>query len=144
MQLKAKFLGLGAGRPVVILHKKTAEALDRHVDERIYVRKNSKRIIAVVDIASHLVKPDELIVSNEVAGYLSLKKGDAVDISIAPRPESIFLIHRKLDCEIFDKQKIKKIIEDIVNNALTEAEIAYLVSAVYNCGMSMQDTAWMT
>ena len=147
MQLKAKLLGLGAGRPVVIMHKETAEALDRHVDERVYVGyagKNSKRIIAVVDIASHLVKPDEIIVSNEVAGYLGLKKGDAVDISIAPRPDSIFLIHRKLDCERFDKQKIKRIITDIVNNALTEAEIAYFVSAVYNCGMSMQETAWMT
>ena len=147
MQLKAKLLGLGAGRPVVIMHKETAEALDRHVDERVYVGyagKNSKRIIAVVDIASHLVKPDEIIVSNEVAGYLGLKKGDAVDISIAPRPDSIFLIHRKLDCERFDKQKLKRIITDIVNNALTEAEIAYFVSAVYNCGMSMQETAWMT
>ncbi|MBI2124377.1 AMP phosphorylase [Candidatus Pacearchaeota archaeon] len=147
MQLKAKLLGLGAGRPVVILHKKTAEALDRHVDERVYVGyagKNSKRIIAVVDIASHLVKQDEIIASNEVAGYLGLKKGDAVDISIAPRPDSIFLIHRKLDCERFDKQKLKRIIEDIVNNALTEAEIAYFVSAVYNCGMSLQETAWMT
>jgi len=147
MHLKAKLLGLGAGRPVVIMHKETAEALDRHVDERVYVGyagKNSKRIIAVVDIASHLVKPDEIIVSNEVAGYLGLKKGDAVDISIAPRPDSIFLIHRKLDCERFDKQKIKRIITDIVNNALTEAEIAYFVSAVYNCGMSMQETAWMT
>ena len=51
MHLKVKLLGLGAGRPVVIMHKKTAEALDRHVDERIYVGKNSKRIIAVVDIA---------------------------------------------------------------------------------------------
>ena len=147
MHLKAKLLGLGAGRPVVIMHKETAEALDRHVDERVYVGyagKNSKRIIAVVDIASHLVKPDEIIVSNEVAGYLGLKKGDAVDISIAPRPDSIFLIHRKLDCERFDKQKLKRIITDIVNNALTEAEIAYFVSAVYNCGMSMQETAWMT
>ena len=36
-----------------------------------------------------------------------------------------------------EKQEIKTVITDIVNNALTEAEVAFFVSAVYNKGMNL-------
>ncbi|MBI2047332.1 AMP phosphorylase [Candidatus Pacearchaeota archaeon] len=146
MQLKVKLLGLHAGRPVAIMHPKTAQMLDVHVDERIEVKKikdNSKSIIAVVDLAPRLINQEEIVVSSEVAETLKIKKGEIVDASIAHRPESIYLIHRKLDCERLKKDEIKDIITDIVKNALTEAEIAYFISSVYNCGMTMQEVAWL-
>ena len=102
MQLKVKLLGLHAGRPVAIMHPKTAQMLDVHVDERIEIKRmkdNSKSIIAVVDLAPRLINQEEIIVSSEVAEALKIKKGELVNASIAHRPESIYLIHRKLDCE---------------------------------------------
>ncbi|MBS3099421.1 hypothetical protein J4462_04365 [Candidatus Pacearchaeota archaeon] len=38
------------------------------------------------------------------------------------------------------KNEILAIIQDIVNNSLAEAEIAYFISAVYNNGMAFNET----
>ena len=55
MKLKVKFLKLSAGRPVAILHKKFAEKSSIHVDDRIFIQKNNKKVAAVVDVATFLL-----------------------------------------------------------------------------------------
>lgn len=140
MKLKVKFLKLAAGRPVAILHKKLALKSGIHVDDRILIRKNSKKIIAVVDIAVGMFGKDDIAVSTEISDELHLKENDIVQVELAPMPESILLIMKKLQCKTLEESEIKKIIQDIVKNALTESEIAYFVSAIYKCGMSMPET----
>jgi hypothetical protein len=61
MQLKVKFLKLRAGRPVAIMHKNIAEKSGIHVDDRISIRKNSRKIIAVVDIAVGMFEKKEIL-----------------------------------------------------------------------------------
>ncbi|MBU3913585.1 MAG: thymidine phosphorylase [Nanoarchaeota archaeon] len=139
MQLKVKFLKLSAGRPVAVLHKKLAVKSSMHVDERVLIRKNSHKIVAVVDIAVGMLKEDEIAVSTEISQQLSLKEGEMVYVEPATSPQSIPLISKKLKCKTLNYQEIKKIMQDIVENALTESEIAYFISAVYRCGMSMKE-----
>ncbi len=143
MELKVKVLKLRAGKPVVILHKKTANKISVDISERIVLNKGKKKIISIVDIATGMLKGDEIAVSDEVVKALNLREGDYVDISIAPHPESTHLIYRKLKCETLNEKELKKIISDIVKNALTEPEIAYFVSAIYNCGMSLKETEYL-
>lgn len=140
MKLKVKFLKLCAGRPVAILHKKFAEKAAIHVDDRVFVARDGHKLAVVIDIATGILKEDEIALSTEVIQTLSLKEKDLVKIEVAPKPESLELIHKKLACGILDKEEIKKIIQDIVNNKLTESEIAYFISGVYQCGMNMQET----
>ncbi len=135
MKLKVKILKFVAGRPVSILHKKTADKIGVNIDDRISLNKNKKRIISVVDIARGILKEDEIVVSDEIVKALQLKKNDFLDINIAPHPESVELIYKKLMCKPLSETELKKIIKDIVKNALTEPEIAYFVSAIYKCGM---------
>lgn len=139
MLLKVKTLEFLAGRPVSILNVHTANKINIHVDERIKITKGRKSIISIVDTASGLIKPDEILVSNEIITELGLRRGETVEVSLAREPESAMLIRKKLECEPLNDEEIKKIIVDIVKNALTETEIAYFVSAVYKCGMSHKE-----
>jgi len=144
MELKVKFLKLSAGRPVAIMHKKIAEKSSIHVDGRISIRKNSRKIIAVVDIAVGMFEKDEIAVSTEISEELHLKEGDNVEVESAPCPKSISIISKKLKCKRLDEREIKEIIQDIVENALTESEIAYFVSAIYKCGMTKKEVIGLT
>lgn len=140
MKLKVKILKLTAGRPVAILHKKTADKIGLNIDDRISLIKKNKKIITIIDIAKGILKKEEIAVSNEIVKYLGLKEDELIEISMAPHPESIDLIHKKLQCHPLSEEELKKIISDIVRNALTEPEIAYFVSSIYKCGMSIKET----
>ena len=144
MKLKVKFLKLTAGRPVAILHKHFAEKASIHVDDRIFIGRDHKKIAAVVDIAVGILKEDEIALSTELISPLNLRENSLVQIEIAPKPESLELIHKKLSCKTLNRKELEKIMKDIVCNNLTESEIAYFISAVYKCGMNMQETADMT
>lgn len=140
MQLTIKPLKFDAGRPIAILNHKTADKANVHVGERIVIENDGKKILAVVDTASGLIKENQIVVSQEVVEELLLKKRDRVYIRLARKPESMMLIHKKLDCHPLNKKELRKIVDDIVKNALTETEIACFVAAVYKCGMSIQET----
>jgi len=144
MILGIKSLKLLAGRPVAILHKNTAKKLSVYAGERINLKNNSQKIIAIIDIATGILKENEIAVSVEIIDYLKLKEGQKIDVSVAPKPSSISFIVDKLNGKELDYQKIYSIIRDIVNNALTEAEIAYLVSAIYINGMNINEIAMLT
>ncbi len=143
-KLKVKFLKLSAGRPVAILHKKFAAKSTIHVDDRIYVEKKSSKIAAVVDVASGFLEENEVALSTEVINELNLKENEMVNIEIATKPESLNLISRKLRCEKLNLKELEKIMVDIVNNSLTESEIAYFIAAIYKCGMKIDEIADMT
>lgn len=143
MRLKVKFLKISAGRPVVFLHKNLAENSSIHVDERVILHKKSEKIIAVVDIATGVLREDEIAVSTEVKKIMNLKEGEFLEVSPAPKPKSLSFIMKKLSCKKLSKKEIQEIMNDIVENHLTESEIAFFISGVYECGMNMKETADM-
>jgi len=139
MKLKLKLLKWQAGRPVAILHKKLAEKSSIHVDDRIVILADRKKIEAVVDIASGLLKENEIIISSEIEEELKLKNNSLVNIRTAKYPKSLEFIEKKLSCKTLNFSELKEIMQDIVENNLTESEIAYFISAVYKCGMKMKE-----
>ena len=74
MKLKVKLLKWSAGKPVVILNNKLARRMSLHLSDRILIRKNSDKLISIVDFSEDLVKEGEIAVSMEVAKKLRLKK----------------------------------------------------------------------
>lgn len=144
MKLKVKPLKFSAGRPVAIINESLAQKSSIHVDERLVLKKNHKSVVAVVDVAKKLISEEEVAVSTEIVKELDLKEEDYVEVELSPKPQSVWLIRKKLACKRLSRQEITSIIKDIVQNALTEAEIAYFVSAVYKCGISLKETADMT
>jgi AMP phosphorylase len=143
MILKVKSLKLLAGRPIAILHANTAKKLALYPGERISIKKGSQKIIAIIDVAKGILHENEAALSVEIINYLKLKESEKVEISVAPKLMSIYYILEKLKGKELSYDQIYRIITDIVNNALTEAEIAYFVSAIFINGMSMDETVML-
>ncbi len=148
MLLKVKALHLLAGRPIAILHEETARYLNLHVGERIKIKRYRKKreIVAPVDLTGGktILSKDEIALSQEIIKELGLKSNEIVEISPALKPLSVSYIHKKLDGQKLTFTEIYSIISDIVNNKLTEAEVAFFVSSVYLRGMNFDETASMT
>jgi len=141
MKLNLKSLKWSAGRPVAIIDEKLAEKYSIQVDDRVIIKSGKKNIIAVIDTASNLTKQNEIAVSKEI---LEKKFPKKVDVELAPKPESIFLIKKKIQGEELSQEELKTIMRDIASNALTESEIAYFISAVYISKTSLKESIKMT
>ena len=132
MKLKVKNLRFLTGKPVCMIHEKTAKQMSLHVANRVLIESSKgRKIISVVDTASGFLRPSEIALSEEILEILSLKEKDIVNVTITDRPDSIEYIKKKLKGETLSKQEITKIVYDIANNALTEVEVAFFISAVY-------------
>ena len=106
MKLKIKNFNWLAGRPVVILNEKTAERLNVHVDERVYLS-NGKKVYAVVDIFSKLVKENEIGLSREISRILRKKTNSLIEVGTAQVSETALLIKKKLAGESLTKAQIE-------------------------------------
>jgi len=145
MKLKIKILKWSAGIPVVMLNDKTAKKIGIFTKDRIFMKtisKKSKTISSIVDITegSGLVGENEIAVSSEMKDALELKVGQKVEVTPAPISKSLVYIKKKLDKKELSRIEIKTIIDGIVSNSLSEAEIALFVSAMYRNGTSMNET----
>jgi putative thymidine phosphorylase len=143
MKLKIKFLDWSAGIPVAMLDKRTADKLGVHLKDRILIKpsqKNKKEFSTIVDTVEGLVKINEIAVSTEIKEILSLKSNQTVDVSLAPPSESLEYIKKKLNKGKFTREEIFKVIQDITDNSLSEAEIALFISAMYEQGMTFYET----
>ncbi len=143
MKLKIKILKFLAGRPVCMIHEKTAKEMSLHIENRVVIKKRKKRINSIVNTISNIIKPNEIAVSNAVIKHLKLRKGDIVDVEITEPPKSINLIKKKLKGKTLKKNEIKEIIQDISKNALREAEIAFFITALNSKGMSLTETKYL-
>ncbi len=149
MLLKVKKLYLIAGRPIAILHQDTAKWLNMHVGERVRICKYGgarKTIFAPIDITggNTILNTDEIALSQEIIKELGIEKREVVDVNPGMKPLSVEYIKKKLNGQPLNFTEIFSIISDIVNNKLTEIEIAYFVSAVYTHDLSLKETINLT
>ncbi len=143
MELKVRLLKWSAGIPVAMIHLKTAEKIGIHKNDRISIEKLSKRdgeFSSIVDIVEKIVKEDELGISSEINEVFNLRDKQKVDVNIAESPISLSYIRKKVDKKRLSKEEIKEIIKDIVNNSLSDPEIALFVSGMYENKMDFKET----
>jgi AMP phosphorylase len=143
MNLKIKTSNWSAGLPVAMINRKTAESLGVHAGDRITIKtlsKNPKEIVTILDTSDNFVKPCCIAISNEIKKRLSLREEQTVDVAFSNPPESVLFIKEKINGEELADEKIKAIIRDVVNNSLTEPEVAVFVSAMYRNGMTFKET----
>src|SRR3989344_3898610 len=146
MQLKIKFLKWSAGIPVVMLNNKTAENLGVYSKDRVILKtisKPSREISTIVDTIEKIVAENEVAVSSELREKLNLKKGQIVEVVLSSMPSSLAFIKKKLNGKKLSQKEIESIIKDIANNALSEAEIALFVSAMYDKGMDFKENIFL-
>jgi putative thymidine phosphorylase len=143
MELKVRLLKLAAGIPVAMIGLKTAELMGIHENDRVSIEKLSLRdereFSTLVDIVDKIVEEGEIGVSSDIKEAFNLKNGQKVDVNIANPPKSLEYIRKKIDKKTLSKEEIKEIIKDIVNNSLSDPEIALFVSGMYENKMSFQE-----
>lgn len=139
--MKVKSIGLLTGKPIIILPKEIAKWLNVNVGDRLIINKygEKKKIIAIIDITKTEEKADYVYASDEIIGYLNLKEDDIIEINPAQKPLSVLYIREKLDGKRLSYDKLLEIMKSIVDNGLTEAEIAYFISSTYIRGMSKEE-----
>lgn len=143
MELKIRLLEWSAGFPVVMLNQRTADKLGIYSKDRILLKtlsRNPKKTSSIVDTIQDIIKDNEIAVSSELKKALDLKKGQKVEVTLSPTSKSLSYIRKKLDGAELSRSEIKEIITDIVNNSLSEAEMALFISAMYKNGTTMNET----
>ena len=145
MKLRIKLLTWTAGIPVAMLREKTAEKAGLRAKDRVNIRVDSKKEFTVIldTVKKGLIKDNEIAVSDETRKILNLRIGQKVDIKIAPMTKSLIYIKKKLHGKPLSQKEIKEIINDIINNSLSEAEIALFISAMYRYGTSIRETIYL-
>jgi AMP phosphorylase len=144
MKLKVKNFNWYAGHPVVILTDKTAKEMNVFVDDRIAITTSNKKIYAVVDIFTKLVKNKEIGISHELNRVLKVKTGDKIEVTVSETSDASFLIKKKIKGESLSQKELEIIISEIVHNNLTNSEIAFFTAAEKLNGMNFEETISLT
>lgn len=147
MKLIVKDMDIATGNvQVAILNEKDAQLLDLHHMDRIVVNKNKKKTVAILDIAesTKIIPQGKIGLFEEVLKEIHAKEKDSVNIEVAPKPESLNAIKKKLDGEHLAQKDINTIVKDIVENKLTDIELTSFVIATYTRGMNAKEIAILT
>ena len=144
MKLRVRALKLNAGKPIAFLHDRDAALLGVRAGDHVEVSSNSHNVSCVVDLASGLFKKGEIALSKECMNQLESKSGALVSLKYAGTPQATKILQQRLKCKLYSRADFRSIIRDIVDGELSEAEIAYFVSGVHHCGLSMEETANLT
>lgn len=143
MELKVKTSEWSAGLPVAILNHKTAEKLGVHAGDRVSIKtrsRNVREMTVLIDTVQKHVQHCHIAISVEIKKRLNLREEQKVDVMFAKNPLSSKFIKKKLSGKHLTHEEIKQIIMDIVDNSLSEQEVAMFISAMYRNGMNFNET----
>ncbi|NYZ77496.1 AMP phosphorylase [Candidatus Micrarchaeota archaeon] len=134
---RVKPIGIYAGgKNIIILNRGHAMEHDIYPGYRTEMKTAKQTIIGIVDVSDELVKPDEVGVYTDFAKEYHLKAGEEVEIVHMDRPASIGYIKKKLDKETLVNDEIKTIVQEIMENKLSEVETSAFITATYINGMA--------
>jgi len=145
MKVKVHLYEIETGKPIVVLNEEDMKELSVHIGDRIRICKDDKcAVTAIIDATTSLVSGGEIGIFEEVKEALDLKTGDIVDISATSRPKSIEFIKKKLHGQHLHGHEITTIVQDIVDNNLSDIELTALMVAAYINGYDMDETVALT
>jgi AMP phosphorylase len=145
MNVKVHLYAIETGKPIVVLNGEDMKELGVHIGDRIRITKGDKlAITAIIDATTTLVRCGEIAVFEEVKEALDLGLGEEVEIKSAPRPKSIEFIKKKLAGQHLHGHEITTIVQDIVENNLSDIELTALMVAAHINGYDMDETVALT
>ncbi|MBN2478501.1 thymidine phosphorylase, partial [Candidatus Micrarchaeota archaeon] len=139
-----KPIKLYAGKRIIVLNHAEAQEHDIYLGYRTMVKYNGDSIAALVDTTEELVGPGEVGLFKDIMEELGLKGGEKIEIIHMDRPASVGYIKDKLDGKVLEGDQISMIIEDLMDNKLSEVELAAWVSAVYMHGLADSEIVPLT
>jgi AMP phosphorylase len=144
LKLLAKVIDIEQGHNEVVLNSVQAQAMDFAVGDRLQLKANGFVAQAIVDQSATYLKPGEIGLFHEIAEVLQVEDGHAVEVEPTRRPASLDYVRKKLDGGVLTGHEISAIINDLMAQRLSSAELASFISSVYINGLSTDETASLT
>lgn len=144
MTAKAKVFDIIAGGRIAVLNATEAFENDIYPAYRGVLKRGGKKTVAMFDLSEDLIKRGEIGLFSEVRDALKAKEGDEIIIEHLERPASIDYVKKKLDGKVLEENEIDVIITDLMDNRLSQIELAAFISAMYIRGMSDAETVALT
>ncbi|VVB54425.1 AMP phosphorylase [uncultured archaeon] len=144
IKAKVRLYEIETGKPIIIMNSADMKELGIHLSDRVTLSTNGNKAAAIVDATTGVVKEGEVGVFQDLRQSLGVKEGEKIDIKAAGRPVSIDYIKKKLKGEELHGHQIRSIIQDIVDNNLSDIELAAFVSSAFINGYTMDETVALT
>ena len=147
MQFKVKDMDIATGGIMIaILNEKDAHKLDLRSGDRIVINYKRKQAICILDIgeSSKAVPEGHVGLMEEVLDKLQVIHNKIVDLKPTGKPESLTHIREKLMGKELSYEDLFEIAKDITNDALTDIEKTYFVSACFTRGLSHREIVDLT
>ncbi|MEM0303032.1 MAG: AMP phosphorylase [Archaeoglobaceae archaeon] len=144
MILRTMLLPIKSGRPNVALNEVDADELGVFEGDRVQVKYGRKRGNFTVQIAKEIVPQGYIGVTDFVLKELALEAGLEVDVTPTRKPKSVEFIKKKVEAKKLEQEEIRAIVFDIVNNTLSDIEIASFVISSMLRGMDFDEIEWLT
>lgn len=144
IKARVRLHAVETGKPIVVLNEGDIEEIGGHIGDRVFISTPVKTVTAIIDATTSFVNEGEIALFEEVKEALNVKDGDVVEIKPAGRPKSVESIKKKLDGQKLTEHEIRSIVQDIVDNNLSDIELSSFVSAIYVNGYDMDEVVAMT
>lgn len=144
IKAKVRLHAIETGKPIVVLNKGDIQEIGGHIGDRVFISTPIKTVTAIIDATTSFVNEGEIALFEEVKETLNVKDGDVVEIKPAGRPKSVEFIKKKLNGQKLNEHEIRSIVQDIVDNNLSDIELSSFVSAVYVNGYDVDEVVAMT
>jgi AMP phosphorylase len=142
-ELKAKIFDIELGRCEVTLNEEDARDFGIHSKDRVKLFFNNKSATAVLNTTKTVIDAGEVGICSDLAKEHKLNPGDKVLVAPAERPKSIEYIRKKMDGLQLNESEFEAIVNDVVNNNLSEVEITAFISAIYINKLTLEETAYL-
>ncbi len=143
--LKIKLLDIEVGNtPIVVLHKKDADDLGVHISDRIKIQDGKCTHTAIVDITDTFLIPGDIGLFKTLSKTICAETGTKVKVIPTRKPPSIRFIRKKMDGQILTENEIQRIVQDIVNNDLSQVELSAFITSVYVRGLNTPEIVSLT
>jgi len=145
-KLRVDIIDIEAGRPIVLLHEQDAERFSIHMGDRALICKKGGACgqVAIVNVSDSMVSKGEVGIFYDLAAKMKLSPRSAVYISPCDKPESVGFIRKKIEGQELSEDEIKKIINDIVSDNLSDIELTSFVTASAIHGFTKKETVALT
>jgi len=140
--LQVRPFDIEIGQHKVMLNAADARERGLYAGDRVRVRTKGAATTAILDTTTEMVKAGEIGIFTEA--LKELKNPQVVDVLPAPKPASLCYIKNFMDNQKLTEDQIRAIVQDIVDNNLSEIELSAYITASYIHNMDSQQTEWLT
>lgn len=142
--LRARAIDLKVGKRMVLLHERDAQEIGILAHDWIRITSGEKMATVFVDTTKSYLQPGEIGIFEDAHEEFEVTQGAEVAVSLARPPESIKFIHRRIEGNPLSKEEYHAIMQDLVNQRLSDVQIAAFLLAQEFHGLTMNEIEYLT